>query len=274
MKLDGRVITIPQIRSVLDATEFNGVFRPRFVEIHNTSIPDIATFNRWKAAGKPTFEQWLKNLAAYYAGLGWASMPHAFVGPDGRIGLGAPFNVRGTHSPSWNGVAIGIETVGEFEREQFEGTLSEAALVALTGELHLRLGLDPAKYVKGVSGIHFHKEDLKSTHRTCPGKNLNKERFVRDVVEYMANAQQGEGGEHVVVPPTSQEAETGDLTAEELTSTKWLQARLNAHGAKLKVDGIIGNLTRAAVRSFQKLKGLAVDGIAGPLTRTALKGAP
>jgi len=274
MKLDGRIITIPQIRGVLAATKFDGSFRPKFIEVHNTSVPDIKTFNRWKEVGKPTFEQWMKNLASYYAGLGWNSMPHAFVGPDGRIGLGAPFDIRGTHSPSWNGVAIGIETVGEFEREPFAGTLSETALVALVGELHLRLDLAPDQYLKGVRGIHFHKEDTASSHRTCPGKNLDKAKFVRSVVEYMGASNQTHGGEHVEIPLSTQTAETGSLTNEQLTSATWLQGRLNAHGAKLTVDGIVGPATKSAVRAFQQKKGLVADGIAGPLTRAALNKDP
>lgn len=269
MKLDGRVIAISEIRGVLAATQFNGPFQPKFIEIHNTSVPDIALFNKWLAAGHPTFEQWLKNLGAYYAGLGWNSMPHAFVGPDGRIGLGAPFNVQGTHSPSWNRIAIGIETVGEFERETFAGTETEKALVALVGELHKRLGLEPDHYIKGVRGIHFHKEDLASTHRTCPGRNLDKTKFVQSVLAYMGLEAEDDDS-HADVPVSSQEADTKTLTNEQMTSATWLQERLNAHGATLGVDGKIGPATKAAVRVFQQTKGLTVDGIAGPLTRLAL----
>lgn len=269
MKLDGRVISTSQIKGILAATHFDGNFQPKFLCIHNTSVPDIALFNHWKAVGKPTFEQWLQNLGAYYAGLGWNSMPHAFVAPDGRIGLGAPFNVSGTHSPSWNRIAIGIETVGEFERETFDGTPSQTALVALAGELHKRLGLEPDHYIKGVRGIHFHKEDLASSHRTCPGKHLEKPKFVADVLAYMG-LEPEDSNVHATVPIASQEAETPSLTSEQMTSAVWLQERLNAHGAALTIDGKVGDNTKNAVRVFQQSKGLTVDGIAGPLTRLAL----
>lgn len=270
MKLDGRVLTIDQIKGHLASLTFSGSFKPKFIEIHNTSVPDIALFNKWLAAGKPTFEQWLKNLASYYSGLGWSSMPHAFVAPDGRIGLGAPFNVRGTHSPSWNSIAIGIETVGEFERETFDGTLSQKALVALVGELYLRLGLMPDQYVKGVRGIHFHREDLKSSHRTCPGRLLIKDRLIYDVLEYMGKSPDDVDHGHAEVPVGAQTADSDTLPPGALTSTVWLQERLNQYGAKLVVDGIIGPMTRAAVKAFQTKSGLVVDGIAGPITRLAL----
>lgn len=37
------------------------------------------------------------------------------------------------------------------------------------------------------------------------------------------------------------------------------------------VDGVMGPMTRAAVRAFQKANGLEVDGIVGPITRAALR---
>ena len=58
---------------------------------------------------------------------------------------------------------------------------------------------------------------------------------------------------------------------------RWLQSSLNrVMGLRLAVDGIVGPVTRSAVRSFQQRKGLAVDGIVGPKTEAALvaAGAP
>jgi peptidoglycan hydrolase-like protein with peptidoglycan-binding domain len=57
-------------------------------------------------------------------------------------------------------------------------------------------------------------------------------------------------------------------------AVKTLQTRLNAWGAKLVVDGIWGNRTDVAVRTFQKNHGLTVDGIVGPATWSHLKEAP
>src|SRR5215210_3022777 len=64
------------------------------------------------------------------------------------------------------------------------------------------------------------------------------------------------------VPATAQ-ASRADVAA--------LQVAMRALGLyRSTVDGIAGPLTRNAVRSFQRRRGLAVDGIAGPRTRHAL----
>lgn len=56
-----------------------------------------------------------------------------------------------------------------------------------------------------------------------------------------------------------------------VTSTG-IQARLNNLGYVCgSIDGVIGPLTRAAVRSFQEDNGLTVDGIPGPLTQQKLE---
>lgn len=54
------------------------------------------------------------------------------------------------------------------------------------------------------------------------------------------------------------------------SSARDVQARLIAHGFKVEVDGVIGPKTRAAVKEFQKAKGLKVDGLVGPKTWAAL----
>lgn len=50
-------------------------------------------------------------------------------------------------------------------------------------------------------------------------------------------------------------------------AVRMLQARLNiVSGETLKVDGLFGSMTDAAVRRFQRASGIVVDGIVGPVT--------
>jgi peptidoglycan hydrolase-like protein with peptidoglycan-binding domain len=54
------------------------------------------------------------------------------------------------------------------------------------------------------------------------------------------------------------------------TQNRTLQRRLNALGARLAVDGHFGPKTQAAVKRFQRSKGLPTHGVVGPHTRKAL----
>jgi len=55
----------------------------------------------------------------------------------------------------------------------------------------------------------------------------------------------------------------------------WVQQSLNKlfPGINLKVDGVIGPLTRQAVMKFQEMWGISVDGIVGPETDYYLRSA-
>jgi peptidoglycan hydrolase-like protein with peptidoglycan-binding domain len=71
-------------------------------------------------------------------------------------------------------------------------------------------------------------------------------------------------GRNVVVPDAA--LNIGDRGPE----VRHLQERLNFFGAEMKVDGVYGPATHAAVIAFQAEKGLKPDGIIGPKTVAAL----
>jgi lysozyme family protein len=64
----------------------------------------------------------------------------------------------------------------------------------------------------------------------------------------------------------------GAILAFDLDTTKWLQGALNNLGASptLVVDGQYGARTAAAVEAIQTQYGLKVDGLAGNVTRAAI----
>ena len=59
--------------------------------------------------------------------------------------------------------------------------------------------------------------------------------------------------------PTLKQGSKGDWV-------KVAQARLTVNGIDVKVDGIFGPQTKAAVEEFQKIYNLTIDGIIGPKT--------
>lgn len=162
-----------------------GPFKPKFVVVHNTDAPDMATYKKWVDRGSPTDEQWALNLQGFYRDQQkWSAGPHWFVTPRSWIAF-TPMGLQGTHTPSWNDRSLGIETVGSFEsKDKFEGPI-KVNLIALLGMLHKKFGFTPLPYQLGVKGLHFHKEDKGTTHKTCPGKSMNKVLLITDVQNYM-----------------------------------------------------------------------------------------
>lgn len=286
MNIVGRKFTHAEFQTYLDNLKITPW--AKFVVVHNTSVPDIALYKTWeKREGRYknwSPEQWLKNLASYYSGQGWSSGPHLFIPPTpDTILVLSPLTARGTHSPSWNGFSLGVETVGEFEREAYTD-LTQKNLVAALAMLHKKFGLRPDGFILGTSaqpgsGLHFHKEDPKTTHKTCPGRNINKDKLVSDVLVAMnpvkattspVAPQQDHSHE---VPVASQEVDTSKLNSVELMSVYWLQAALNLWSPSLGlvVNGVRDTKTITAIRLFQTSHGLVADDIGGPVTRVALK---
>lgn len=168
-----------------------GAWRPAFVVVHNTSEPTRALYAQWQQRNPPvTMERWLENLVGYYRDQeGWSGGPHLFVADDG-IGVFTPLTGPGVNTPSWNHISWGVETVGEFETEPFDGAVRDNLISALAS-LHAVLGADPADFKLGVRGLHFHKEDKGTTHQSCPGRHMVKADLVAAVVARMAQMRAG-----------------------------------------------------------------------------------
>lgn len=265
----GRGFSANEFEAYAAGLEFKS-WRPSFVVVHNTSSPTARQYAQWRSRSNWSGEQWMRNLESYYKGKGWQAGPHLFVA-DNRIWTFTPLTTRGTHSPSWNWCSWGVETVGEFEKESFEGPVREN-LISVLATLHILTGLNPEDYVKGVRGLHFHKEDPQTSHKNCPGRNINKAMLVKTVMDEMRSRN---SGGHDDISAAVHIAKTVSLTdSDKLTDDLWLQQRLNAFGAKVSVTGIIDDTTREAIVKFQKGHNLKPDGIPGPLTRLAIASEP
>ncbi|PDW00130.1 peptidoglycan recognition protein family protein [Candidatus Viridilinea mediisalina] len=138
---------------------------------------------------RPTEAQWaglttMRGIQRFYAGKGWRSGPHIFVGPDG-IWLATPMSQVGIHAGTGNGsvaqgwYSIGLEMVGYFDTVRPAGRVWEFSL-AVMGELSRRLSIAPDKL------ISFHRDY--TNEKSCPGWAVTKDWVWSSVNAYVGNS--------------------------------------------------------------------------------------
>ena len=161
-------------------------WRPSFIVVHNTQIPSLAQRKNGLA------KQHILDLEKFYRDTQkWKAGPHLFV-DDRQIWVFTPLTVSGTHSPSWNKIALGVEMLGDYEKEAFDagrGLAVRRNAVAAVATLCAILGLDPQT-------IRLHREDPLTTH-ACPGKNVRKLELIQEVQDLLI---QRHAGEHPIKP--------------------------------------------------------------------------
>ena len=156
-------------------------WRPAFVVLHNTGSPSLAQ----RPAGFGP--EHMANFVSYYRDQkGWTAGPHLFV-DDRRIWVFTPLTMSGVHSPSYNKAALGVEMLGDFEREPFSsgrGARVRDNAVAALATLHAVLGLEPKT-------MKLHREDPATTH-ACPGGLVKKLDLIQRVGDEMAARHAGD----------------------------------------------------------------------------------
>lgn len=153
-------------------------WKPNLIVLHNTAAPSLAQ--------RPNgfTPQGIKNLESYFRDQqGWPAGPHLFI-DDRQIWVFTPLTSKGTHSPSYNGTAIGIEMLGDFAREEFtsgRGAKVRANTIEAIAALNVALGFRADKWI-------FHVQDPKTTH-DCPGIKARRDRdnLVREINEKMVS---------------------------------------------------------------------------------------
>lgn len=167
----GRGFTGTDLQNYLTTVHLD-VWRPRFVVVHNTQLPKLSDWHK-----KPG-ELHMEDLQSYYRDkMHWSAGPHLFIADD-LIWVFTPLNTPGVHSPSWNAISWGVELVGDYDVEPLSDGTRENAVTALAA-LHALARLDPL-------GLRIHKEDPKTTHTYCPGKNIVKTDFIQWITERLA----------------------------------------------------------------------------------------
>lgn len=246
-------------------------WKPIGIVLHNTAAPTLA---QWAEQGEK-HDARIRNLQAYYEGMGWHGGPHWFISRNWINEFSNPLR-QGTHSPSFNKTHFGIEMVGDYDTEPFDtgdGALVRDNAVFVMATLCRKFGWDPAKVIK------LHKEDPKTTHE-CPGKRVNKSNVIT-AVKYEMARQAGmdvpEPAESPIAPPPEPETNTATGDPRQVIrrgSTNEPAIRLLQTLLNIPVDGDFGPATDSAVRSFQTAHGLTADGVVGPKTWTALEAVP
>ena len=181
----GKSFTAEEFDTYCHTLQWNA-WRPSFLVVHNTGAPSLA--QRPKGFTK----QHMLNFVAFYRDQQkWKAGPHLFV-DDKKIWVFTPLTVSGTHSPSWNKISLGVEMLGDYDRESFStgrGLRVRQNTVAALSTLCAILGFDPAT-------TRVHREDPLTTH-ACPGKNARKLEIIQDVQDLMVRRH---AGEHPIKP--------------------------------------------------------------------------
>jgi hypothetical protein len=172
----GESFTPEEFQNYCDAWAANlegDAWKPEFVVLHNTQLPTYE---------KPSNDVWRKGpnginniraLEHFYQNVkGWSAGPHLFVAD--LIWVFTPLTVHGVHSPSWNEITWGVESVGDYDTEEFADPVRENVISALKS-LHQASGIDPVT-------LKLHREDPLTEH-ACPGKNIIKSEIVREVAD-------------------------------------------------------------------------------------------
>lgn len=156
-------------------------WRPSFIVLHNTAAPSLA--QRPKGFSKQSMNAFVN----YYRDTkGWKAGPHLFI-DDKLIWVFTPLILSGTHSPSWNKVALGVEMLGNYETESFStgrGVKVRKNTIAALATLSAILGLE-------AGTIRIHREDPLTTH-ACPGKNVRKLEIIQEVQDLLLARHAGE----------------------------------------------------------------------------------
>ncbi len=166
----GKRMTIAELKTYLESLSFTS-FKPQFVVVHHTASPNLSQ--------RPNgfTDQHLINLKYYYEHvMNWNGAPHFFIDDKGIIVFQA-LNKPGVHAKSYNSNSWGIEMLGDYDtitdfsshraKEIFETTQE------LCGFLCDFLKVQP-------STLKFHRDDP-LTNKTCPGKLVDKAKFVEAV---------------------------------------------------------------------------------------------
>jgi lysozyme len=201
---------------------------------------------------------------------------HAVSFPHGQIGKATDMLVVGNHASSWNADSLGIEMF--FDGDSNDPFTPGGEVVLDTAAWWAAQILQKIKKPATASTVRFHRDEpaAKRKGKTCPGKNVHKDQFLKRVLAYMATDFRPENVDKPAPKPTVPNPgravlKKGMTGGDVPVLQRWLKTK--GYYTSL-VDGDFGPKTNEAVKAAQKALGLVVDGIVGPKTWAAMANAP
>ena len=192
---------------------------------------------------------------------GWSGIGyHYFVSKQGVIFKGRPDDVIGSHAKGYNSTSLGIVFEGRYNKE-------------VMPEAQMKAGKELVAYLKkkyGIKNVKRHK-DLMATD--CPGSLFPFEEIVGQEKENLVlSFQRAAVADGFKFPKYGCDGSYGDETKSVMqkcvvkrrlfykyrNATKLVQRLLG-----IKQDGLAGKDTEAAIKKFQKEKGLTADSCVG-----------
>ena len=160
-----------------------GAWKPEMIIWHNTDKPRQSNWPGRVEHSDGSIEiltpqKRLDNMSVSWTAAHFAAAPHLMLPPDGMVWLLWPLWKIGTHSPSWNKVSWGVETVGNFDLEIPTPAMLRTRNIVGAG-LYNFLGIKADK-----NTCKLHKQDPLTKHRDCPGVNFGTlEKLIDDFNE-------------------------------------------------------------------------------------------
>ena len=118
------------------------------------------------------------------------------------------------HCSRVNATSWGVECVGDFDAEPFTEALRDRYAEGLAC-LHLAAGLDVEPFSRGLSGLHFHRDDPTTT-KTCPGRKVGKDAMVAAIRERMNDLTDGSHEDDAPPAPAVKSDRFGIVNAADL----------------------------------------------------------
>lgn len=146
------------------------------VTVHHTSSPSLSQ------RPKGWLIQHMRNLKDFYKRkLGWSAGPHLFTDEDQIFGMSSLWR-RGVHARSFNARSIGIETLGNYDKE--DPTTGRGLACWLTTAEATAILLKEMGLSVSTKTVKFHRDDP-LTSKSCPGNKVSKEWFLQLVEKFM-----------------------------------------------------------------------------------------